>query len=66
MIHAHPTFTAVYVIKSPFKANGNVRTCYRNAPKGIKSHADALCWFYDKIATHGKGNKRLVEIRIGS
>lgn len=60
---ATPVFTAVIDLRSPHKRNGSVRTLYKKAPKTVHTMTEALCWYYDKVQIHGKGNKRLIEIR---
>ncbi len=61
----NPVFTAVYCVKSSYKRNARIRTCYKDAPKKTATLAQAMCWFYDKVASRGKGDKQLVEMRQG-
>lgn len=62
-MQVNKTFTAVYNVRSPHKRNATSRTCYKKAPKTVKTKTEALCWYYDKVQVHGKGNKLLVEMR---
>lgn len=56
-------YTAVYNVINGSKRNATSRTCYKQAPKSVKSKVDAHLWYIDHVASRGRSAKRLVEIR---
>lgn len=56
-------FTVVYNVINSSKRNATSRTCYKQAPKTVKSKIDAHLWFLDHVKARGRSAKRLVEIR---